>query len=97
MEPSVADILAALDKDHDGKISKEEFMDYWYNEKIAKAEAWTDAEVAEAGAEFDRADTSHDGHVDIPELIAAMSEGEEHWSTHTYIIINCKNDEHQRR
>ena len=74
MEPTVAEIMGALDKDHDGKISKAEFMDFWYNEKIAKAEAWTDAEVAQAGAEFDKADKSGDGHVDIPELVAAMSE-----------------------
>ena len=70
--------MKALDKDGDGEISKAEFMDFFYNDKIKRAEAWTDEEVKQVGAEFDRADTDHSGTVDIPELVKVVNGEEGH-------------------
>ena len=67
--------MKALDKDHDGKLNKAQFMDFFYNQKIANAEAWTDAEVKQVGSEFDKQDHAHEGHaglVNIEDLLRVV-------------------------
>ena len=73
MQPSAADIMSMFDSNGDGKISKDEFNETL--EALAKEHNYTpsDAEIAEANAEFDKADTSGDGNVDEGELAAALA------------------------
>ena len=83
-----AEIRGALDEGRKGRVSKAEFMDFFYNDKIKRAEPWTDAEVKQAGAEFDRANLDHSGHVNIPELAKVVAADDGPGSTRAYIMIN---------
>ena len=72
MQPSAADIMTMFDHNNDGLISKEEFNDTLMalaNEHNYKPSA---EEIADANAEFDKADTSGDGNVSAKELEAAL-------------------------
>ena len=72
MQPGADDIMEMFDQDGDGKISKAEFNETL--NALAKEHNYTPSadEIAEANAEFDKADTSGDGNVDINELEAAL-------------------------
>tara|TARA_B110000503_G_scaffold55967_1_gene89794 strand:- start:363 stop:590 length:228 start_codon:yes stop_codon:yes gene_type:complete len=72
MNPSVDDIMNLFDKDHDGKISKEEFRNTLIELAAEQKFECTAGDLARADAEFDKTDTSGDGFVEIGELEAAM-------------------------
>merc|ERR1712072_479180 len=72
VQPSADDIMAMFDTDGDGKITKEEFGNTL--EALAKEHGYdpTPEEIAEAEAEFDKADADGSGAVDMNELKAAL-------------------------
>ena len=76
----IRDAFRAFDKDHDGKISRAEMVEYLTRGNANMTEA-------QAGAKFDEVDANGDGEVSCEEFVKAWSSVKEAAPVYTHIEL----------